>query len=75
MKKMNITMEMLIDAYAEMNHLTTAQVKDEIKHGWIDGNMLFEDWLKYEGIFGYSARIINIFDACEKAGLKIIDNR
>ena len=40
---MNITMEMLIDAYAEMNYLTTAQVKDEIKHGWIDGNILFED--------------------------------
>lgn len=72
---MNITMEMLIDAYAEMNHLTTAQVKDEIKHGWIDGNTLFEDWLKYEGIFGYSARIINIFDACEEAGIKITNRK
>ena len=47
---MNITMEMLIDAYAEMNHLTTAQVKDEIKHGWIDGKRnfrLFKENHKY----------------------------
>ena len=74
-RKMEATMDMLIDAYAEMNHLTAAQVKEEIGSGWIDGNMLFEEWLKYEGIFGYSARIINVFDACEKAGLKITDNR
>ena len=72
---MNTTMEMLIDVYAEVNHLTESQVKEEIRSGWIDGNELFEDWLKYEGIHGYSARIIKIFDACEAAGLKITDNR
>ena len=52
---------MLIETYAEVNYLTTEQVKKEIKSGWIDGNMLFEEWLKYEGIFGYSEKIINIF--------------
>ena len=72
---MKTKMDMLIETYAEVNYLTTEQVKKEIKSGWIDGNMLFEEWLKYEGIFGYSEKIINIFDTCEKAGLKIINNR
>ena len=62
-------------AATALNYLTTEQVKKEIKSGWIDGNMLFEEWLKYEGIFGYSEKIINIFDTCEKAGLKITNNR
>ena len=45
---MKTKMDMLIETYAEVNYLTTEQVKKEIKSGWIDGNMLFEEWLKYE---------------------------
>lgn len=67
---MKTKMDMLIETYAEVNYLTTEQVKKEIKSGWIDGNMLFEEWLKYEGIFGYSEKIINIFDTCEKSGIE-----
>lgn len=46
-------------------------VREEIQKGWIDGSLLFEDWLNYEGIIGYGQKIIKIFQDCEKAGLKI----
>lgn len=66
-----LTMRMLIDAYAEENRLTVQEVDEDIAYGFIDGKMLFEAWLNYEGIFGYSREIINVFDACEAAGIKI----
>lgn len=73
MKKMktNETVEMLIKTYAEYNNLNEKEVREEIQKGWIDGSVLFEDWLKYEGIIGYGYKIIRIFQDCEKAGLKI----
>lgn len=71
--KTNKTIEMLIKVYAEYNFLTENQVKEEIKKGWISGNELFQDWLKYEGIFGYGDMIIKIFQDCEEAGLKITE--
>lgn len=69
------TMRMLIDAYAEVNQLTVNEVDEEIAYGFIDGKDLFEAWLNYEGIFGYSRKIINVFGACEDAGIKITNCR
>lgn len=71
--KTNETVEMLIKVYAEYNFLTESQVKEEIRKGWISGNELFQDWLKYEGIFGYGDLIKKIFQDCEEAGLKITE--
>ena len=71
--KTNETIEMLIKVYAEYNFLTVNQVKEEIRKGWISGNELFADWLKYEGIFGYDSLIVKIFQDCEEAGLKITE--
>lgn len=69
--KTNKTVEMLIETYAEYNNLTEQEVREEIQKGWIDGSVLFEDWLNYEGIKGYGRKIIRVFQDCEQAGLKI----
>ena len=69
--KTNETVEMLIKTYAEFNDLDEEDVREDIRKGWIDGEMLFQDWLKYEGIRGYGSVIVKIFHDCEEAGLKI----
>ena len=69
--KTNKTVEMLIETYAEYNNMNEEAVREEIQKVRIDGSLLFEDWLNYEGIIGYGQKIIKIFQDCEKAGLKI----
>lgn len=71
--KTNETVEMLIKTYTEFNHLDEEDVREDIRKGWIDGEILFQDWLRNEGIIGYGSLIIKIFQDCEEAGLKIED--
>lgn len=55
----------IIEIYAESNHLTVSQVKHEIRTGWIDRDMLFDAWLVYEGIIGYTGSILNVLEEIE----------
>lgn len=52
----------IIEIYAESNHMTITQVKHEIQIGWIDRDMLFDAWLVYEGIIGYTGAILNVLE-------------
>lgn len=57
--------ESIIKTYAEMNYLSAAAVKQEIRNGWIDREMLFEAWLVNEGIIGYTYTILSVLDTIE----------
>ena len=57
--------ESIVKIYAEMNYLSVAAVKQEIRNGWIDREMLFEAWLVYEGIIGYTHKILSALDTID----------
>lgn len=70
-----MTLETLIERYAEFNGISKEEAEGEMERGWIDGYMLLYAWLNYEGIIGYTHKIIEIFDICEEEKLKITNKK
>lgn len=58
--------ENLIKIYAEKYYLSTAAVNKEIREGWVSKEELFEAWLEYEGIIGYTNKILNVLEIIDK---------
>lgn len=54
----------LCRAYGEINHLHPIEVKSQYDAGWITKYELFDAFLRYEGIIGYTDKIISAFRIC-----------
>ena len=57
--------EQVVKIYAEVNGVSTDEVKKDVIDGWTTKEMLFEAWLENEGIFGYTRKILNVIEAIE----------
>lgn len=58
--------EAIIKIYAEKYYLSTAAIEKEIREGWVSKEELFEAWLEYEGIIGYTNKILNTLETIDK---------
>lgn len=53
-----MTIEDILAAYAEMTELDLEEVREMVVEGEIDRWQLFDKWLQYEGIIGYTDLIL-----------------
>lgn len=58
--------ESIIKIYAEVNNVDPYEIKKDVRKGWISKEELFEAWLKYEGIFGYTHKILSVLEELNK---------
>ena len=53
-------------AYGQLHHMHQIEVKTEYDAGLISKYELFDAFLEYEGIIGYTDKIISAFRICYK---------
>lgn len=53
----------LINAFNEMNNTSYSSLK-EIQEMYSKAE-IFQSWLKYEGIYGYTAKILHVLETLE----------
>lgn len=60
-----MTLDKLIKIYAEVNYLDEYKVFQDLLKGWIAADDLLDTWLRYEGIIGYTGKILDAIQAIE----------
>lgn len=61
--------EKVIQIYAVVNGVSTAEVEKDVIDGWISKKMLLEAYLEDEGIFGYTSTILAIIEEIDERTL------
>lgn len=61
-----MSLESLIEKYADVNHITVSEAWERYETGLADKYDLLDAYLEWEGILGYSYRFRTLFELLEE---------